>query len=162
MVPLAFTNGTWHTNQVIAIHAVDDNIFEPYGRRVGIIIEQIRSLDAACNQPQLEVVVGPLMVIDDEKSPSTGTTITSTVTSTTSKSSSTATQAPIITTNSSSTHTTTITTTTTTYDDDFVPMPSLEETLACAQKDVGWDPMDMIGHPLSKEDNASACLDVAA
>jgi len=47
---------------------------------------------------------------------------------------------------------------TTTRNDDYVPMPSLEETLACAQKDVGWDPMDMIGHPLSTEDNASACL----
>eukprot|EP00419_Tripos_fusus_P060571 CAMPEP_0172903210 /NCGR_PEP_ID=MMETSP1075-20121228/170063_1 /TAXON_ID=2916 /ORGANISM="Ceratium fusus, Strain PA161109" /LENGTH=51 /DNA_ID=CAMNT_0013759965 /DNA_START=52 /DNA_END=204 /DNA_ORIENTATION=- len=26
----------------------------------------------------------------------------------------------------------------------FVPMPSLKETLQCAQPNVGWDPMDMI------------------
>lgn len=37
-------------------------------------------------------------------------------------------------------------------------MPSKHETLKCSQPDVGWDPMDMIGHPLSVEDNITACL----
>merc|ERR1712073_116568 len=40
----------------------------------------------------------------------------------------------------------------------FIPMPSLAETLACAQVGVGWDPMDMIGHQVTIEDNVSACL----
>jgi len=48
---------------------------------------------------------------------------------------------------------TTITTTTTP-----LTMPSLEETLRCAQKDVVYDPIDMLGQKLSVEDNISACL----
>jgi len=48
---------------------------------------------------------------------------------------------------------TTVTTTTTP-----LQMPSLEETLRCAQKDVVYDPIDMIGQHLTIEPNISACL----
>lgn len=37
-------------------------------------------------------------------------------------------------------------------------MPSLEETLRCAQKDVVYDPIDMNGQRLSIEPNISSCL----